>query len=160
MNPRSYQILGSSLISTSDPWYDDIFLSLQTQWFRPKKYCDDRRCIHHQYWHYLIINDYLYQWGVETVLCQFSIQTKAEHVLSDYHVGACDGHLFALAISQKILCSDYFLPTLFKDCIMLVQKCHPCHIFLVSCVLTLPHYIQSFLSKLFTSEVMISFNVI
>jgi hypothetical protein len=37
--------------------------------------------------------------------------------------------LFGLATAQKILRAGYFWPTIFKDCINTVQKCHPCQIF-------------------------------
>ncbi len=33
------------------------------------------------------------------------------------------------AIAQKILCTGYFWPSLFKDCIYVVQKCHNSQIF-------------------------------
>eukprot|EP00253_Pinus_taeda_P018281 PITA_18281 len=33
------------------------------------------------------------------------------------------------ATAQKILCAGYFWPSMFKDCIIAVQKCHNCQIF-------------------------------
>ena len=33
------------------------------------------------------------------------------------------------ATTQKILCAGYFWPSLFKDCILAVQKCHACQIY-------------------------------
>jgi hypothetical protein len=50
-------------------------------------------------------------------------------VLNDCHTGACGGHLSRLATTQNILRAGYFWPTLMKDCIELVKKCHPCQIF-------------------------------
>jgi hypothetical protein len=50
-------------------------------------------------------------------------------VLNDCHTGACGGHLSGLATAQKILQEGYFWPTLIKDCIKSVKKCHPCQIF-------------------------------
>jgi hypothetical protein len=50
-------------------------------------------------------------------------------VLNDFHTGACGGHLSGLATAQKILRAGYFWPTLIKDCIESVKKCHPCQIF-------------------------------
>ena len=49
--------------------------------------------------------------------------------MNDCHSGACGGHLSGLATSQKILHAGYFWPTIFKDCISAVKKCHPCQIF-------------------------------
>ena len=49
--------------------------------------------------------------------------------MNDCHSGACGGHLSGLAIAQKILRTGYFWPTLFKDCIEAIKKCHPCQIF-------------------------------
>jgi hypothetical protein len=50
-------------------------------------------------------------------------------MLNDCHNGACGSHLSGLEIAQKILQEGYFWPTLLKDCIELVKKCHPCQIF-------------------------------
>jgi hypothetical protein len=50
-------------------------------------------------------------------------------VLNDCHTRACGDHLSGLATTQKILRAGYFWPTLIKDCIESVKKCHPCQIF-------------------------------
>jgi hypothetical protein len=50
-------------------------------------------------------------------------------VLNDCHTGACGGHLSRLETTQKILRAGYFWPTLIKDCIESVKKCHPCQVF-------------------------------
>lgn len=49
--------------------------------------------------------------------------------MNDCHLGACGGHLSRLATTQKILHARYFWPSIFKDCITVVKKCHPCQIF-------------------------------
>jgi hypothetical protein len=49
------------LISTSDPWYGDILLYLQTQCFQPDISRDERRRIRHHSKCYLIIGDTLYR---------------------------------------------------------------------------------------------------
>ena len=54
---------------------------------------------------------------------------EVEYVLNDYHSGACGGHLSGLATSHKILQDDYFWPSIFKDCIEAVNKCHPFQVF-------------------------------
>jgi hypothetical protein len=50
-------------------------------------------------------------------------------MLNDCHTRACDGHLSRLATTQKILRVDYLWPTLIKDCIESVKKCHLCQVF-------------------------------
>jgi hypothetical protein len=50
-------------------------------------------------------------------------------VLNDCHTRACGGYYFGLETTQNILREGYFWLTLIKDCIELVKKCHPCHIF-------------------------------
>jgi hypothetical protein len=62
---------------------------------------------------------------------QFCILTseEAESILNDCHSGACGGHLSELATTQKILRAGYFWPSIFKDCVEAVKKCHPCHVF-------------------------------
>ena len=50
-------------------------------------------------------------------------------MLNDCHGGACGGHLSGLATAQKILRAGYFWPSIFKDCIEAVKRCHPCQVF-------------------------------
>ena len=50
-------------------------------------------------------------------------------MLNDYHNGACGGHLLGLITTYRILYASYFWPFLFKDCIEVVKRCHPCQIF-------------------------------
>jgi len=57
------------------------------------------------------------------------VHHEAEHDLNDFHAGACGGHLSGLATAQKFLCTDYFWPSIFKDCVEVVKRCHPCQIF-------------------------------
>ena len=52
-----------------------------------------------------------------------------EKVLNDFHSGAYGGHLSGLEIAQKILRAGYFWPTLFKDCVEAIKRCHPCQVF-------------------------------
>jgi hypothetical protein len=56
------------LIDSSDPWYGDILIYLQTQRFRLDSYKDDRRHIRHQAQHYIIIGDALYHRGVDMIM--------------------------------------------------------------------------------------------
>ena len=90
---------------------------------------DDRRRIQHLAQHYLIIGDTLYHRGVDTVLRRCVIHEEAEKIMNDFHSRACGGHLLGLATTQKILRAGYFWPTMFKDCISAIKKCHPCQIF-------------------------------
>jgi hypothetical protein len=54
---------------------------------------------------------------------------EVEVVLNDCHNGVCGGHLFGLAKAHKILRVSYFWPSIFKDCVEAVKKCHPCQVF-------------------------------
>lgn len=45
------------LMDSSDPWYGDILVYLQTQCFRPSTTKDDNRCLRHLAQHYLIVGD-------------------------------------------------------------------------------------------------------
>jgi hypothetical protein len=69
------------LISTSDPWYGDILLYLQTQRFQPNISHEERRHIHHHSKHYLIISDTLYRRGIDTILRRCLTHDEAERVL-------------------------------------------------------------------------------
>ena len=62
-------------------------------------------------------------------MCRCLTHKEAEIVLNDAHSGACGGHLSRLAIAQKILRAGYFWPTVFKDCVEAVKRCHPCQLY-------------------------------
>ena len=114
------------LISTSDPWYGDILIYLQTLKYSIASPREERCKLHLHAKNYLIIGDTLYRRGVDFVLRRCLTHEEAEIVLNDSRSGACGGHLYGLATTQKILCVSYFWPTIFKDCVEAVKRCHPC----------------------------------
>eukprot|EP00253_Pinus_taeda_P015848 PITA_15848 len=117
------------LISSLDPWYRDIIVYLQTSKFPSTFSKDERRKLRHLAKSYVIIGDTLYHRGVDSILrCCLTLE-EAKSVLNDCHSGTCGGHLSGLAIAQCILCAGYFWPSLFKDCVEAVKRCHPCQIF-------------------------------
>jgi hypothetical protein len=96
------------LMDSSDPWYRDILVYLQTQRFWPSSTKDDRRWLRHLTQHYLIIGDALYHRGVDTMLHRCVTHEEVELIMNDCHLGACGGHLSRLATTQKILHVRYF----------------------------------------------------
>ena len=50
-------------------------------------------------------------------------------MLNYYHRGVWGGHLSGLDTNQNILRAGYFWPSIFKDCIEAVKRCHPCQVF-------------------------------
>ena len=50
-------------------------------------------------------------------------------MLNDFHGGACGGHLAGVDTTQNILRAGYLWPSIFKDCVNAVKKCHPCQVF-------------------------------
>ena len=56
------------LISTTNPWYGDIILYLQTLRLHPVATSDERRRIRYQDKYYLTLNDSLYHHGVDSIL--------------------------------------------------------------------------------------------
>ena len=103
------------MISTSDPWYEDILIYLQTLKYPGASSREERHkaCLHAK--NYLIIGDTLYRRGVDSILSRCLTDEEAEIVLNDSHSGVCGGHLSGLATAQKILRAGYFWPTIFKD---------------------------------------------
>ena len=110
------------LISSSDPWYGDILLYLQTQTFRPNTSRSKQRRTRYQAKDYLIVGDTLYRHGVDTVLRRCLTHEEAEKVLNDYHSGACGGHLSSYATAQKILQAWKLLTTVMQSMNMMGQK--------------------------------------
>jgi hypothetical protein len=68
----------------------------------------------------------LYRRGVDVILHHCLTHKEAEFFLNEFHSGACGGHLSGLAITQKMLQAGYFWLSIFKDCVEVVKKCHPC----------------------------------
>ena len=102
---------------------------LQTSTFRSELTKDARHRIRHQSQPYRIVGDTLYRVGVDLVLRRCLTLEEAERALNDYHSGACGGHMSGYATAQKILRAGYFWPSIFKDCITAVRKCHACQVF-------------------------------
>ena len=78
---------------------------------------------------YLIVDNTLYHRGVDSILRHCLTHDEAEVVLNDFHGGACGGHLSGISTAQKILRVGYFWPSIFKDCVNVVKKCHTCQMF-------------------------------
>jgi len=91
------------LISSSNPWYGDILIYLQTQTFRPNTSRSEQRRTRYEAKDYMIVGDTLYHRGVDTVLRGCLTHEEAEKFLNDRHSGACGGHQSSYATTQKIL---------------------------------------------------------
>ena len=98
------------LISTTDPWYGDLIIYLQTQRFQPNKSRDDCHRIRHHVKYYLILNNTLYKCGIYSILQRCFTHEEAEQVLNYCHSGACVSHLFGMAIVKNVLCTGYLSP--------------------------------------------------
>ena len=136
------------LISTLDPWYGDIIIYLQTLKVPSHLSRDERRWLRHVFKNYLIVDNNLYHRGVDFIFRCCLTHEEAEVVLNDCYGGACGGHLSGLSTAQKILRAGYFWPSIFKDCVDAVKRCHPCQVFarnihLKTCPITSHHCHQS-----------------
>ena len=98
------------LISTTDPWYGDLIIYLQTQIFHPNISCDNHHHISHHTNYYLILNDTLYRYGIDSILWRSLTHEEVETVLNDFHFRACGGHISGMATPKKILRVGYFWP--------------------------------------------------
>ena len=72
------------------------------------------------------MDDTLYRHGVDSILRRCLTHDEVEVVLNDFHGGACGGHLSGISTTQKILRVGYFWPSIFKDYVNAVKRCHPC----------------------------------
>ena len=90
------------LISTTDPWYRDIIVYLQTQRTPTHFSRDERRRLHHVSKNYLIVDNTLYHRGVDSILRHCLTHDEVEVVLNDCHRGACGGHLSGISTAQKM----------------------------------------------------------
>ena len=117
------------LISTLDPWYEDIIVYLQTLKVPTHFSWDERRRLCYVAKKYLTVDNTLYRHGVDSILRHYLTHDEAEVVLNDCHRGACGSHLSGLSTAQKILKAGYFWPSIFKYCVDAVKKCHPFLVF-------------------------------
>ena len=113
------------LISNLDV-YGDIIIYLQTLKVPTHLSWDEKWRLHRVSKNYLIVDNSLYRRGVDSILRRCLTHDEAEVVLNDCHGGACGGHLSGLSTAQKILRAGYFWPSIFKDCVNVVKKSHPC----------------------------------
>ena len=77
----------------------------------------------------MIFGDTLYRDGFNSILRRCLTHEDDDFFLNDCHVGACGRHLSRYATVQKILCTGYFWPTIFRYCILAVRSCHAYQIF-------------------------------
>ena len=87
-------------ISTSDPWYGDILIYLQTLKYPAAFSREERSKLRLHAKNYLIIGDTLYRRRVDFILRRCLTHEEAEIVLNDSHSRACGGHLSGLATTQ------------------------------------------------------------
>ena len=90
---------------------------------------DERRRVCHVSKNYLIVDNTLYRRGVDSILWHCLNHEDAEVVLNDCHRGGCGGHLSGISTTQNILRVGYLWPSIFKDYVNAVKKCHPCQVF-------------------------------
>jgi hypothetical protein len=95
-------------ITSPDPWYRDILIYIYTLKCPTSASRDEFRCIRHQAKNYLILDDTLYQRGVDCILHRCLTHEEEVIMLNDCHNEACGGHFSGLAIYQKILRVGYF----------------------------------------------------
>ena len=112
-----------------DPWYGDIIIYLKILKVPTHLSRDKQRQLHHISKNYLIVDNTLYRRGVDSILHCCLTLDGAKVVLNDFHRGACGVHLSGLSTTQKILRVGYFWPSIFKDCVNAVKKCHSLHVF-------------------------------
>eukprot|EP00253_Pinus_taeda_P012155 PITA_12155 len=117
------------LINSLEPWYGDIIFYLKTQTFRSDLSNSECRCIRHQSQPYRIIDDTWYRVGVDSILCRCLTPEEAKRVLNVCHSGACGVLISGYATTQKILHVGYLWPSIFKYCILAIQKCHAYQIY-------------------------------
>jgi hypothetical protein len=112
------------LISFDDIWYGEIIIYLQNQTFQHDLSRLERRCIRYQALQYIIFGDTIYCLGIDFIFRRCITYDEVEKDLNDCHSRACGSHISVYDIAQKILRAGYLWPSLFKDCITAIQKCH------------------------------------
>jgi hypothetical protein len=93
------------LIATSNIWYGDIIIYLQTQTFRPELSSAERRCVRYQARNYIILGDTPYRRGVDSLFRRFLTFDEAERALNDFHSGSMwRSYVWVCYCSENLTC--------------------------------------------------------
>ena len=97
------------LINSSDPWYGNILVYLQTMQYHPNFSHEKRQQLQLHCKNYLIIDNTLYHHGGYFILHLYLTRKEVEKTLNDCHGGSYGGHLYGLETTHKIFHAGYFL---------------------------------------------------
>ena len=75
------------------------------------------------------MENHLYWKDPVGVLLRCVDEVESHKVMSEIHTGVCGGHLYWIAITNKILRADYYWPTLFSNVFAKVRACTECQKF-------------------------------
>jgi hypothetical protein len=73
-------------------------------------------------WH----DDFLYRTGPDLVIKRYVQEDEMHDIFKACHDGPCGGHFANKRTTYKILQSDYYWPTIFKDAKKYVASCDDC----------------------------------
>ncbi|MCO5575353.1 hypothetical protein L7F22_029153 [Adiantum nelumboides] len=75
---------------------------------------------------YLLIVGTLYKVGKDDILRRCARENKYLYILQEAHMGVTGGHFSSEFTARKVLQSDYWWPTLFKDASLFAKGCDEC----------------------------------
>ncbi|XP_072081183.1 uncharacterized protein [Arachis hypogaea] len=76
--------------------------------------------------YYIAVGDNLYRRGLSQALLKCICKHDAEIVMAETHKGVCENHIGGQALSAKIMRTEYYWPTIKRDCIAKVKECDNC----------------------------------
>src|ERR1044072_8319880 len=78
---------------------------------------------------YTLIDGELYRRGLSMSFLKCIAGGQLEPIMAGIHDGVCASHIGGRSLAVKILRDGFYWPTMRKDCLEYVKKCHECQMF-------------------------------
>jgi hypothetical protein len=115
-----------AVVNSNDPWFVDYANFLVRSFLPNEMSLHQRRKFFNDLKHYFWDESYLYRNGVYGMIRRCVPEDEMFPILRACHVSPYGGHHAGFRTNAKILQSDFYWPTLFKDANELVKNCDAC----------------------------------
>ena len=105
-------------------WYADIVYILQHLNPPPIILSSKARSLNFKALKYCILNGVLYWKDPGGILLNCLIEGEVEKVITNFHKGDYEGHIYWKTMTNKILKAGFYCPTLFSNVYKTINSCH------------------------------------
>ncbi|KAI5351515.1 hypothetical protein L3X38_004406 [Prunus dulcis] len=123
---ESFQDEQLFVIQDKEPWYADFVNYLASSVIRDDLTFQERKKFFSMLKHYMWDEPYLFKYCPDQIIQKCVPESEQQSILTFSHALACGGHFSAKKTALKVLQSNFFWPTLFKDAFDFFSKCDRC----------------------------------